>query len=204
LLHDSTYLSDLTGPGSAEWTPAGATLRLGCMAAALLVVWVLLDRLMSRERGCSVPLALSLACGCAGLVAMLSGYAGGMLVLPLSAALAGVAAGSLALPRGIDLRGVIGPGLVGLFALLVIAHYFSSLRASHAAMLFAAPLACWLPELPPFGRARPWPRGLVRVALVAIPLMFALVQAGQKFAEDSRPLARPGEPSAEDYSNFTP
>jgi hypothetical protein len=204
LLHDSSYLTDLSGPGTAEWTPAEAFLRLAILAAALLAVWALLGGLMSRVRGRSVPLALALTCGGAALVVMLSGYAGGMLGLPLAAALAGVAIGSRVSPRDTDLSGTVGPGVVGLFSLLLIAHFFSSLRVSHAVLLFAAPLACWLPEVRPFARLGPRVRGLVRVLAVAVPVAFILVQAGQKFAEASGPKADENAPSADDYSNFTP
>jgi hypothetical protein len=204
LVHASSYLTDLSGPGTAEWTPAEAFLKLGCSSAALLSVWALVGGLMPRAPGRSVPLALALTCGGAALVVMLSGYAGGMLGLPLAAALAGVAIASLLLPSETDLSGTVGPGVVGLFSLLLIAHFFSSLRVSHAVLLFAAPLACWLSELRPFRRARPWLRGLVRVLAVAVPVTLVLVQAGQKFAEDSGPKSGENEPSADDYSNFTP
>src|SRR5262249_46764766 len=46
LLYNSSYLADLAGPGTREWTPAQTWLILGSMAAALIVVWVLLASLM--------------------------------------------------------------------------------------------------------------------------------------------------------------
>ncbi len=206
LLHRTAYLSDLSGPGTAEWTPAVAALTLGCLAAALAAVWVLLSLLMARAPGSVVPLALALTCAGATVVTMLSGYAtGGDLGLPLAAGLAGVAAGSFALARGTDLRAVLGPGLVGLFSLLVLGHFFARLTAGHAALLFAAPLLCWLPELPVLRRAGPWLRGLARVALVALPVVLVGVQAQRSFVKDSRPpSAAPGEPTVDDYANYAP
>lgn len=204
LLHASVYVTDLTGPGSAEWTPSGALLRFGGMAAALAAVWLLLDRLTTREGGRAVPFALSLTCAGAGFVGMLSSYAEAMFILPLAAGLAGVVAASLAFPRQTSLRAAVGPGVLGLFAVLAIGRFFGEVRPIHAVLMFTAPLACWLAQVPPLRRARPWIRSAAGVALVAIPVAFALVQANHKFAEDSRRPSDSGVPTADDYSNFSP
>jgi hypothetical protein len=184
LLHNSVYLADLSGPASAEWTPAKAVLWLGGMAAALAIVWTLLAVLMRRAPGRAVPLALALTCTGAGGSVMLSGYAsGGMLGLSLAAALAGAVAGSLVLPRRSDLHAVIGPAIVGLFSLLVIGHFFAELTISHAVLLFSAPLLSWLPELPLARRAWSWLRAVARVSLVAVLVAVVVVQARQSFAK---------------------
>jgi hypothetical protein len=203
LLHDSIYLKDISGPDTAEWTPAVAALILGGMAAALAAVWTLLNLLMTRSPGRAVPLALALTCLGAALVTMLSGYAsGGMLGMPLAAGLVGVTAGSLVLRGPVDLRAVVGPGLVGLFSLLVIGHFFSELTIPHAVLVFAAPLLCWLPELVPLRGAWPRVRELARVALVAIPIAVVIVQASRTFAERSAPSTNSTESADDEYSYY--
>jgi hypothetical protein len=204
LLHDSTYLADLSGPDTREWTPAQTWLILGGLAAALAGVWALLALLSRRAPGRSVPLAVALACAGAAVTVMLSGYAsGGQMGLPLAAALVGTIAASLALSGPSDLRGVLGPGVVGLFALLVVGRFFGELTTGNAALLFLAPLLCWLPELPRLSRMGSLPRGLGRVVLTAVPVAIALLLAQQKFVADSA-QSSPGskEISVQDYLDF--
>jgi hypothetical protein len=219
LLHNSIYISDAAGPGSREWTPEQTWRNLGGLAAALMLVWVALAWLASRTsaqgtatpsggerrmRELSVLLAVALTCAAAGVTVMYSGYAsGGQLGLPLAGALAGVAIASLVLSRPPDVNGVLGPGLVGLFALLVVGHFFGVLTGRNAALLFFAPLLCWLPELPAVRSLRPWALGFLRVVLTAVPVAVAVSLAQQKFVEDSaRTAPGPGEVTAEDYMNY--
>jgi hypothetical protein len=203
LLHGSVYLTDSAGPGTRLWSPGLAALSLGGMAAVLAANGALLDRLAARQTGRAVLLTLALASAGAGLTVMLSGYAtGGQLGFPLAAGLAAAAAASLALAGTPDLKGALGVGVVGLFALLVVGHFFGSLRTAHALLLFAAPLLGWLPELLPARRVGPRLRGAARVALAAVPVALALTLAVRQFAADSAPpSATPGvnEPSEEDY-----
>jgi hypothetical protein len=203
LLHGSIYLTDSAGPGTREWSPGLAWLILAGLAAALAANGALLDRLAARQTGRAVLLTLALAAPGAGLAVMLSGYAtGGQLGFPLAAGLAAGAVASLALAGAADLRGAIGVGVVGLFALLVVGRLFGDLPTANAVLLFAAPLAGWLPELLPARRVGPRLRGAARVALAAVPVALALALAVQKFAADSAsPSATPGvnEPSEEDY-----
>ncbi len=200
LLYQTTYLADLAGPGTREWTGAQAGLILGGLALALAAVWAALAVLVGRSPGRSVPLALALTCAGAAATVMLSGYAtGGQLGLPLAAALAGAA-----LARRQAAPGLLGFGTVGLFAVLLIGRFFGQLTTAHAALLGLAPLLAWLPELP-YARALPSRlRGLARVAVVLLPLALALTQARARFLEDSRRPTSPGtaEPSLEDYMNF--
>ncbi len=203
LLLGSTYLSGAVGADSAAWSPAEAALTLGGLAAALAAEWFFLDLLMRRSPGRAVPLSLALSCAGAALVSMLSGYASGpQLGFALAACLAGVCAASIALPAGTDLRAALGPAVGGLFALLVISHFFSNLATAHAGLLFAAPLLCWLPEAS--GILRAWPRvcGLVRVALVAVPVALVAAQAARHFAEASRPAPDAPGPTLDDYANY--
>ncbi len=222
LLHDTVFLVDKGLPDTPEWTPAQAYMILACLAVALAGVWVALAALARRTSldssptesaarggvsGRSVPLVLAGACAGAALTIALSGYAsGGLLGLPLAAALTAVVVVSMAPSTRLDMTGVIGVGVVGLFALLVVGRFFGSFTTLNAALLFFGPLLCWLPELPPRFR------GLVRVALAAAPVVVALTLAQVKFVEDSaRPAPRkkapappPGVPETkpDDYQNY--
>src|SRR5262249_26837639 len=136
----------------------------------------------------------------AGLVVMLSGYAtGGQLGVPLAAALGGVALGSLVRKGKPGTEGALGVGGVGLFGLLVIGRLFAGLTDLNAALLFAAPLLGWLPELL---RGRPRIRAVLRLGVVAIPVVIALVLAQQKFVAASVRPASVIEGSPDDYMNF--
>jgi hypothetical protein len=200
LLHGSIYVTE---PSDADTTERIGIWQLAALAAGLAIVWAVLLVLMSRAPGRSVPLSLALTTAGAAVTLMLSGYlTGGMLGLPLAASLAGVAAGSLALPKGTDLRGTIGPGVVGLFSLVVIGHFFGELTVGHAVLLISAPLLCWLPELVPSGRILPWLRALARVTIVALPVALVAAQAGQKFVAASQPATGEDEASADDYANY--
>jgi hypothetical protein len=212
LLYQSSYLADLVGPGSREWTPAQAGLILSGLAVILLGVWAASAMLVRRQtlpqperwQGFSVVLALALACVGAAVTVMLSGYAtGGQLGLPLAGALAGAVAASLLTPKSPNLEGVVGLGVVGLFALLVIGCFFGGLTRANAALLFFAPLLGWLPELPYARRMGPLLRGGVRVALTVVPVAVAFVLAQQKFVADSERTS-PGAPETtiQDYLDF--
>ena len=48
-------------------------------------------------------------------------------------------------------------------------------------------------------RLGPYVRGVIRVLLVGAVVAFVVVQAKQKFDEDSRPSGKPGEPTIDDY-----
>ncbi len=206
LLYGSTYLTDAAGPGSREWSSVQVLLVLTGLAAVLLANLVLLDRLAARGAGRAVLFSLALAAAGAGLTVMLSGYtSGGQFGFPLAAALAGTVIASLALGQTPDLRGPVGMGVVALFALLVVGRFFGNLTTANAALLFAAPLLGWLPELLPARRVGPRWRGIARPVLAAVPVAIALTLAAQKFAVDSAPASVvPGakEPSVEDYMNF--
>lgn len=212
LLYQSSYLTDLAGPGSREWTPIQTGLILGGLAVSLAGAWAVLVLLARRTaappgkkwKGLSIPLTVALACAGAAVTVMLSGYAsGGQLGLPLAAALVGAVLASLILAESPDRKGVVGLGIVGLFALLVIGRFFGQLAWSHAALLFSAPLLGWLPELPYVRRMGPLFRGFGRVALTTVPVVVALILAQQKFVVDSEQnSAETPEPSVQDYLDY--
>jgi len=204
LLYQSTYLADLAGPDSREWTPLAATLVLAALAVALIGMWLLLASLLRRTSSRSVPLALAFACAGAGVTVMLSGYAsGGVLGLPLAAALVGGALASLCRSDAADLTGLLGVGLVGLFALLVIGRFFGALSTTNAVLLFLVPLLGWLPELVRVRWFGPWWRGWARLALTAVPVAIVLMFAKQKFVEESAPTpASAVEATSDDYLQY--
>src|SRR5262249_52345281 len=54
LLDQSSYLTDLAGPGTREWTPEQTVTILGGLAAALAVVWAATAWLARRSPGRAV------------------------------------------------------------------------------------------------------------------------------------------------------
>jgi hypothetical protein len=216
LLYNSSYLTELAGPGTREWTPAQTWLILGSMAAALTSVWVLLD-ILARSPYSSLPskrdhtaarnavsLAVAVACAGAAVTIMLSGYAsGGQLGLPLAGAVGGSAAAALVLRQSADREGAVSVGIVGLFALLVMGRFFGELTTVNALLLFFGPVLGWFAEGPYMRRIRPWLRGLLVLILATIPIAVALTLAQQKFVSDSaRTSPASQEPSIQDYLDF--
>jgi hypothetical protein len=205
LLHDTDYLADLSGPGTRKWPPIQTAWILGGLSAALAVVWGSLLLLARRSSGQPLALAVALACAGATLTTMLSGQlSAAAFGFPLTAAVTGAAVASMILSGRADLRGLLGLGVVGLFALLVIGHFFAQLSTEHAILLFFAPLLCWLPELPYARRAGPRLRGCGRLVLTAVPVTLALLLARQQFVRDAAqtmPSSAP-EPSIDDYRNY--
>jgi hypothetical protein len=219
LLHNTIYLSDLAGPGSREWTPVQTWMIMGGLAIALAGGWaslILLARPTSipaslsdkqngiRGRGSSALLSVAVACAGAAITVMLTGYAtGGELGLPLAAALAGGTAALFVLKQSLPAEGAVSLGIVGLFALLVMGRFFGELPSAYAILLFLSTLLSWLPELPYIRRLRPHLRGVVRIALVAVPVVLVLMLAQQKFVRDStKPSPGSDEPTIDDYLNF--
>ncbi len=202
LLYKTTYFA---GSGTPEWTPEQTSVIFGSMGAAMIVVWALLALLAQLTTGRSVAAALALTSAAAAMAVMLSGYAtGGQLGLPLAAALVGAVVASLLLRSTAGLSAALGLGVVGLFSLLVIGHFFGELATHHAVVLGLAPLLCWLPELPYLRRLAGWVRGTARLILVAVPLVLVGIQVQQTFIDKSAASAtsEPGEPTLDDYINF--
>jgi hypothetical protein len=214
LLYHTSYLTDLSGPGSRLWSRTESRLWLKGLAAALLVDWVALTVLARRVRsggsggsgGRAIPLALALAIGGSALTIMFSGsLTTGQPALALAAGLVGATVASLLLPAAEATTASLGVALVLWFGLLVSARFFADLTTMHAATLFFAPLLCWLPELLPAVRRlrgwRAWVRTAVCLLLVAIPVAVVVFQTQRQFAKDSAGGTDSG-PGAGDYSNF--
>jgi len=198
LVYGSSYVTDLSGPGSREWAPRVAAAVFAGLAIALLLVWSALARLAARAER-TTPLALAIAAGGAAIVVMLSGYAtGGQLGLPLSAAI-----GVFAVAGSRQSSNAVGVAVVALFSLLLVGRLFAGLTTLNALIIFAAPLLTWTPELPWFVSLGPRARGGLRFALTAIPVIIALGLAQHKFAVDfAGPASSVAEPSLNDYLNY--
>jgi hypothetical protein len=204
LLHNTFYLID-SNPDVPPWPAPTMVMILGGLGAALLTVWSTLALLTYRTGDGFAPLALSAACAGSAATMMMSGYlTAGQIGLPIAAGLAGSALVWLVIPQPRNLSGLVGIGIVCLFSLLILGRFFGKLTTPHAIVLFAAPLLCWLPELPGVRGLWPSMRGVLRVLLVVIPVALVAAQAKLTFDEESKKTSRPGEPTQDDYMNFQP
>ncbi len=166
------------GPDNPGWDTTEGLMWLGALGAALAVVWVALALLARRAPGRSVPAALAVVCAGAGVTIICAHYAaGGGPVLMLACALAGAFIGSLPLVKPEGSQAAVGVGLVGVFSLLVATRFFADLTTVQAALLLFAPLLGWVPELPGLRRLPGWLRGVLRVALVAVPVVLTVLAA---------------------------
>lgn len=202
LLDGTVYITDVAGPGTREWSPTYETLVLGGLAIALLFAWRLLTARKEGDASRWTIALLFMAISLGGVVIMLSGYAtAGQLSVPL----AGSLVGGLVLARSREVPGLIGVGLVGLFALLMLGRFFGNLTTMNAALLFAGPLAATLLQRVMATKFKPWQRGTLQLAVGAVPLVMALILAQQKFAQDAGTTASAGatkESSVDDYMSF--
>ena len=195
LLHDSVYLGDVGSGNPDAWTFAKTLAVFAGSFAGLIGVWSLLCRLSERPAAGSITVSLALVIQCTGVATMMAGYIkGGAAAIPLAAALAGTTLASPLLAKGAVgsdttyLRGTISIGVIGLFSLLFIGHYFGQLTGLRAIVLFLTPLLCWISELPGL-RLRPaWQNSGVRLIAVTIVLSAVLFSAKQDFDRKMAPL----------------
>ena len=195
LLHDSVYLSDVGSGNPDAWTFAKTLAVCVGSFAGLIGVWSLLCRLSERPAAGSITVSLALVIQCTGVATMMAGYIkGGAAAIPLAAALAGTTLASPLLAKGAVgsdttyLRGTISIGVIGLFSLLFIGHYFGQLTGLRAIVLFLTPLLCWISELPGL-RLRPeWQNSGVRFIAVTIVLSAVFFSAKQDFDRKMAPL----------------
>jgi len=203
LLYRTTYLADLAGPGSREWTDRQMAAWLTGMAAALAILWIGAVRLLGTSSGRILPFALAITTGGAGVTIMLSGYlTGGELALPLAGAIGGAAFVSLCLRMLKCNVGVVSVGVVGLFSLLVMGRFFGEVTTLHSGILLAAPLLVGLPEVLPRRLSSVWLRAALAVVLAVIPVAFVVVQAREKFVKASAPASSLDEATVDDYMEY--
>jgi hypothetical protein len=195
LLYNSTYLADLSGPNSAEWSPAGAALILLVLAAVLASVWGLLAWLQSRTGDRTVASALGLVSLAAGITVMLSGYyKGGLLGLPLAGSLAGATLASRVAGLQLSAGPCLGVGMIGTFTVLLIGRFYGALPTSTALCLLLAPLLAWIAEVPGVRRLGPSARAAVRLLCVVIPLICIVTWAQIRFDQAFSTRSQPHEP----------
>jgi hypothetical protein len=191
LLHGSIYLSG----HDEEWPRWRAGVVMTVCSALLAGVWGLLLRLSRRSAGVSMSLTLCLTMQCAGLTVMMAGYiGGGAVAFPLVGALLATSIGSrFPLPYvGVSTSFVApvipGIGIVGLFGLIFIGCFFGRLPSGAAVAMLLAPLLCWVSEVPQLRHQKPWLIGMLRLVLVAIPLVAVLLVAKREFDHGMAPL----------------
>ncbi|QEH34347.1 hypothetical protein OJF2_28840 [Aquisphaera giovannonii] len=180
LVHGSSYVADLSGPGSREWGLGHTSAIYAGLAGILFLALEASGRLSARAPR-TMAAALAVSAAGAGLTLMLSGYAtGGQLGVPLAAAAAVFAV------RG-DERdcAAVRVAVIVLFSLLVIGGLFAGLSAANAALLLAAPLLCWAGELPRFRGLGPGAKSAVRLAPASLAVTLAVLLALRKFEADS-------------------
>lgn len=195
LLHDSVYLSGVSSESGDAWTITRTVATLGTGFGGLMAVWSLLSHLSRRSASCGITLSLAIAVLCTGLATMMAGYIkGGVAAIPLAAALLGVALVSPFLTTGPGdkarpyLQGAIGIGVIGLFSLLCIGHYFGQLSGPRAMVIFLAPLLCWTSEFPSLRSKSRFQKSVVCLIVVTIPLATVLYVAKREFNRKMAPL----------------
>jgi hypothetical protein len=185
LLHGTVYITDVTGPGTSNWSTTTAWLIFAGLAAAALAVWWLLETLTARAPVLTSTISFAGVCAGAALTVMLTGYAtGGQIGLPLAGAVASVGAVALARGPSSARTGPLGLGVVALFCLLVMGRFFGELSTTQGVVLFCAPLVAWAAELPPLRRTPPWLRGFIGTGLVAAVVACLVYGAFKKFGQD--------------------
>jgi hypothetical protein len=197
LLFDTTYLVSHDGR-PAEWSPAQATAVLAGLAILLGTTWALVDRLQARTSIAAVQGIMLLDAVAAAVTVMMSGYLrGGWLGMNLAAAIAGALAACCFTPPRAHAQGSVAMSVVGVFAVVLLGHFFGTLSAGLAGCLLLAPLSAWVAELPALRTLPPLARGAVRLACVVVPLVIVLVVAQRRFAAAAGPrLGPPPKPTA--------
>jgi hypothetical protein len=174
VLAPALYLKNLIG----RWEAREVALHVGALTLAILVSWYGLDALARRWRGASLPLVLWLAAAAASGGLLLAGFAvnaqwaGALAAIWAAAAVASRISAKFSLEGG-----AVGVASVALVSFSAGGVYLASLPRAAGMALALAPLAAWLAELG--GRSAPRRAALVRMALVALPLAYALWLAWQ-------------------------
>lgn len=165
-----------------SWQLREATIWLGSLSVAILLLWWLLDHLRDRAAAPGMMWILVLNAGATGLVLMVSGSnLLGQLGLAFAATLLGGSIASLALPR--DLAAPASTGLIVLIlaGLWLNGYFYAELTPLNALLLAGAPLAAWITQAPVISQLTGLKLLFIRLAIVAGPLLVALVLATIKF-----------------------
>lgn len=155
-------------PTRATLEPARPT-YIFAVAAALTLLWNLMDRPAQSQSG--VPLMLALAVTClsgAALVAFVVSTRIGFLGAACAAALAGGGLSAALKRDSTVVRGVLAPASVILVGVLLTAQ-LNGLPLSTIALILSAPLALWLFEGGPLSKLQGLQSQLVKMIIVAVP-----------------------------------
>lgn len=193
LLHQSVYLSE-----GGEWSPLQAVLVMLFSSCLLIFVWAALSRLSMRsQEGISIPLSLCLSTQVAGIAVMLAGYIkGGAVAIPLTAAILGTSLAATLVWKplvgkgAVQVQSVIGVAVISLFSVLFIGRFFGEIGSTTALVILLAPTLSWGSELFGFAADKPWRAALLRVTLVAIPLIIVCVISKREFDRTLGPLVQ--------------
>jgi hypothetical protein len=173
------------------------------VSIGILVAWLLIEPVASRSPGAAAPLVLGFFLGGVTFILMISspGSQVGQIAPVLCATIGGamlaavvsffIGQKSLSFARGPVLLWLTLAG--GLFAFV---WFYTDLPAIYLEMIAVAPLIAWIPEIGPVHRLKPWKRELLRVALLAIPVLIACALA---YKQHKREAVESGD----DYSFLT-
>ncbi|MEI8383694.1 MAG: hypothetical protein WCJ09_26505 [Planctomycetota bacterium] len=183
LLHDSVYLS-----GPTAWTIWHSLLILSLGSLLLASVWLLLVRLFERSADASIPLSLSVAILGAGLSVMMAGYIKGGATAFLLVSVLVATTFATRVTRNRQAPVILGIGVVSLFSVLFIGTFFGRLPLDRAFALGLAPLLCWATEWKRSSDRNGWFVGLIRLMLIAIPVIVVLILMKRDFDRNIAPL----------------
>jgi hypothetical protein len=159
---------------------------LAAAAAALLAGWWL----WRRAQGASLPrtraaLAVAAAVGGSMTAALTGSIAYGQAFGVLAAAFCGCAAMSWFFRDASGPEAAAGPAVVLYGSLLMLAASYSEMKIWQAAVLGAA-MALSVGALPGIGRRRPVSQGVLRTAILLVPLSLVIWNAASDFVANQR------------------
>ncbi len=152
-----------------------------------LIVWCLIEPLAIRRPGVTAPILLWLiSTGCAMLLLLGAGPKQGF----LSVTFAGIFGAYFVVALIIKKTSLsCGPSMIAISLLaswLAYAHFDSNvITIPEISLVAIAPALAWIVEISPLDKWKPWKRELLRTALVAAPIIAAIILAAIQFKKDS-------------------
>lgn len=182
LLYRTSYLADLAGPGSAEWSTSVAALHLLSTAAIVVLVWTSLAKWQSRTTDTALAAVLAITAVAAGVTVVLSGYLlGGLVGVIWASALTSIAVASVAFDRPQAHGQFLAVAMLGIGGVLVMGRYFGALALPQALAIAFAPTMVWLGEIPRLQRLPARLRLTLQASIVSLPLLIVVMNAALKF-----------------------
>ncbi len=181
------------------WDALHGALWLGGIAAITLLWWASFEQ-AAVGGGMTAPLAMAAVSGVSALIIAVlveqtTGQALGAMAVALTVAVVLAAwARRASVERGTAMV-VAGIGVSALAA----AYFISSLPVQYVLILATAPVTLWVGRIPAIRRLRPWPRVMVLIGLLLIPLGIA---AGLAIAQAKRDATLNGDQYS--FDSFSP